>query len=143
MNDKILIDTNLWIYLYSKDPPDKYQKVKDLVDEDFDAIIVSTQVLGELYNALTRKKYRTKDEAEAIIVEMITTFPIMEIETVNILKAIELNKQHQYSYWDSSVIAAALLNNCHSLYSEDMQHNQLIENSLRIINPFNNEEVTD
>ena len=138
MNDKILIDTNLWVYLYSKDPPEKYQKVKKLVDENFDTIIVSTQVLGELYNALTKKKYRTKDEAEAIIVEMIATFPIMEIEAVNILKAIEISKQHQYSYWDSSVIATALLTNRHTLYSEDMQHNQLIENRLRIINPFDN-----
>ncbi len=136
MNDKVLIDTNLWIYLYSKVPPEKYQKVRELVDENFDAIIVSTQVLSELYNALTKKKYRTKDEAEAIIIEMIATFPIMEIETVNILKAIEMNKRHQYSYWDSSVIATALLHNCHTLYSEDLQHNQLIENSLHIMNPF-------
>ncbi len=136
MNDKILIDTNLWVYLYSKDPPKKYQKIKKLVEENFDTIIASTQVLGELYTALTKKNYRTKDEAEAIIIEMITTFPIMEIETINVLKTIELNKQYQYSYWDSSVIAAALLNNCHTLYSEDLQHDQLIENSLRIINPF-------
>ncbi len=33
-------------------------------------------------------------------------------------------------------IASALKNNCSFLYSEDMQHNQIIENSLRIINPF-------
>lgn len=31
MIDKILIDTNLWIYLYSKVPPEKYQKVRKLV----------------------------------------------------------------------------------------------------------------
>jgi predicted nucleic acid-binding protein len=81
MNDNILIDTNLWIYLYSKDPQDKYPKIKNLVNENFDSIIVSTQVLGELYNALTKKKYRTKEETEAIIIEMIKTFPILEIET--------------------------------------------------------------
>jgi len=92
--------------------------------------------LGELYNVLTKKSYRTKDEAEAIIVEMVATFSVIEIEAVNVLKAIEINKQHQYSYWDSSMIAAALLNNCHALYSEDLQHEQLIEKSLHIISPF-------
>ncbi len=136
MSDKILMDTNLWVYLYSKDPKEKYQKVIKLIGENFDTIIVSTQLLGELYNVLTKKSYRTKDEAEAIIVEMVATFPVIEIEAVNVLKAIEINKQHQYSYWDSSMIATALLNNCHALYSEDMQHEQLIEKSLHIISPF-------
>ena len=37
---------------------------------------------------------------------------------------------------DSLMISSALLNNCNILYSEDLQHNQLIENQLQIINPF-------
>ena len=32
--------------------------------------------------------------------------------------------------------ATALENNCTIIYSEDMQHNQLFENKLKIINPF-------
>jgi predicted nucleic acid-binding protein len=136
MNDKILIDTNLWIYLYSKNPSDKYNKVKEVVNNYFNQIIVSTQVLGELYNTLTKKKLQTKEDAEKIVVEMITTFPIIEVDSVNILKAIEINHRYEYSYWDSSIIATALLNNCHTFYSEDMQHNQMIEKCLRIKNPF-------
>jgi predicted nucleic acid-binding protein len=34
------------------------------------------------------------------------------------------------------MLASALENDCTILYSEDMQHNQVIEQSLRIINPF-------
>ncbi|BAP56427.1 hypothetical protein THII_2130 [Thioploca ingrica] len=33
-------------------------------------------------------------------------------------------------------VAAALENNCSILYTEDLQHNQLIENHIKIINPF-------
>ena len=44
--------------------------------------------------------------------------------------------KYKFSYWNSLIIASALQNNCTILYSEDMQHNQLIENKLRIINPF-------
>ena len=40
------------------------------------------------------------------------------------------------TYWDSLIVATALSSECSILYSEDMQHNQLIENKLRIINPF-------
>jgi predicted nucleic acid-binding protein len=38
--------------------------------------------------------------------------------------------------FDGIVIAAALTAGCSTLYSEDMQHNLLIEERLRIINPF-------
>jgi predicted nucleic acid-binding protein len=34
------------------------------------------------------------------------------------------------------IVASALENNCTTLYSEDMQHQQIIENQLLIINPF-------
>jgi predicted nucleic acid-binding protein len=42
----------------------------------------------------------------------------------------------RYTYWDSLILATALLANCTIGYSEDMQHNQLVESQLRIVNPF-------
>ncbi|APB35038.1 Putative nucleic-acid-binding protein, contains pilt domain [Gloeomargarita lithophora Alchichica-D10] len=48
----------------------------------------------------------------------------------------EINIRYGYSYWDSLIIATALQSNCNILYSEDMQHDQLIEGKLRIINPL-------
>ena len=41
-----------------------------------------------------------------------------------------------FSFWDSLIIKAALKNSCDMLYSEDMQHGELIDNRLTIINPF-------
>ena len=41
-----------------------------------------------------------------------------------------------FSYWDSMITAAALKSGCNILYSEDLQHEQLMENQLKIINPF-------
>lgn len=41
MSDKVLIDTNLWVYLYAKSPEIKYFKVKQLVEINFDNIIFS------------------------------------------------------------------------------------------------------
>jgi predicted nucleic acid-binding protein len=136
MSNKILIDTNLWVYLYAKSPESKYHKVKQTVDENFNTIILSTQVLGELYYILTTKSFCTQEEAKEIIIETITVFPIIEIDALNVLKAIDINERYKYSYWDSLLIATALINSCQVLYSEDMQHNQLIENKLRIVNPL-------
>jgi len=49
---------------------------------------------------------------------------------------IKVKEKYRYSYYDSVIIASALQNNCTVLYSEEMNHNQVIENSLTIINPF-------
>jgi predicted nucleic acid-binding protein len=44
--------------------------------------------------------------------------------------------KYSLSFWDSLIVASALAANAEILYSEDMQNGLLIENKLRIINPF-------
>jgi predicted nucleic acid-binding protein len=48
----------------------------------------------------------------------------------------DLMLRYDFQLFDSIVVASALEAGCEILYSEDFQHNQLIENRLRIINPF-------
>jgi predicted nucleic acid-binding protein len=55
MSDKILIGINLWVYLYTKSSPEKHQQVREMVANHFQTVVVSTQVLGELYNVLNKK----------------------------------------------------------------------------------------
>lgn len=135
-NPRIILDTNLWVYLYANNADTKVMRVKYLLDEHFQTIIVSTQILGELYYVLTRKGFQSKEQAKEIIVTTIATFPIVGIGSVNVMKALDIQERYNYSYWDSLLIATALLNDVAILYSEDMQHNQLVSNKTRIINPF-------
>lgn len=67
MTDKVLLDTNLWVYLYSKDPLEKYQRVEEILRTHPQSIQISTQVLGELFHILTRKKFTSETDAVAII----------------------------------------------------------------------------
>jgi predicted nucleic acid-binding protein len=137
MNDKkILLDTNLWVYLYTTTPQAKYHHIRQIVEKNFNNIVVSTQILGELYHVLTRKNLQTEVEAKEIIIETIAMFPILGSNTSIVLKGIDIHERYRYSYWDSLLLATAIFNGVHSFYSEDMQHNQLIENKTRIINPF-------
>ncbi|RFM26708.1 PIN domain-containing protein [Deminuibacter soli] len=50
--------------------------------------------------------------------------------------ALALVTKHDLQLFDAVIVATALENNCDILYSEDMQHGQLFENQLRIVNPF-------
>ena len=64
---------------------------------------------------------------------------ISEVKDIT-LSVYELSNQirHKYnlSFWDSLIIASALENDCSILYTEDLQHEQVIEGKLKIINPF-------
>ncbi len=136
MSDKLFLDTNLWVYFFTKDPHQKFQRVNELLDTYADCIFISAQVLGELYHVLTRKQLFSRQEAEAFVVRLISNFPVISIDASSVTQSISLNLRYSYTYWDSLIITTALSNNCAILYSEDMQHNQLIENKLRIVNPF-------
>lgn len=67
---------------------------------------------------------------------MIDDFPISEVNSKVILKAIDISIKYQYSFFDSLMITSAIIENCSVLYSEDLHHNQIIENTLTITNPF-------
>ncbi|MEH2257739.1 PIN domain-containing protein [Nostoc sp.] len=136
MSNNIFLDTNLWIYLYAKNPPEKYQQVAEIIKSNSSLLLISTQVLGELFHVLTRKNFTSKIEVVAIISDIVNTFPVQAISTTQVIQALQINAQYNYSYWDSLIIATALLGKCSIIYSEDMQHNQLIDNKVRILNPF-------
>ena len=42
----------------------------------------------------------------------------------------------RFSFWDRLIVAGALEANCLQLYSEDMQHGQVIDRRLTILNPL-------
>jgi predicted nucleic acid-binding protein len=50
--------------------------------------------------------------------------------------SLSIGMQYGYSTYDSLILAAALASSCESLYSEDMQHGQIIRGKLTIVNPF-------
>lgn len=136
MTDRVMFDTNIWVYLYGKEPEEKYVKTHQIFLVKIDSLLISTQILGELYNVLVKKRFRTQLQAQEVVSQLIAGFDILEIDTPKVLQAMEINVRYGYSYWDSLILATALHSDCSVLYSEDMHHNQLIENKLRIINPY-------
>ena len=50
--------------------------------------------------------------------------------------ALEVQKDTGYSFYDSLILASALQASASVIYTEDLQHNQLFNGNLRIVNPF-------
>lgn len=135
MKDRVFIDTNIVVYAHLKQPSelDKWELAFKIINEQ--QFIMSTQVLSEYYAALLRNKVDEKLIQENINL-LIARHEICVI-TISIIKLThQIKLKYHFSYWDSLILATALENQCTQLYSEDMQHNQLIEDQLKIINPF-------
>jgi predicted nucleic acid-binding protein len=47
-----------------------------------------------------------------------------------------LAARHGFSVYDAMIVAAALIAGCETLLSEDMADGMLVEDQLRIVNPF-------
>lgn len=134
MNDNSFIDTNILIYSHSDIDQKKQDVARSIINGD--NVYISTQVLNEFISAFYRKFKTDWDTVIQITNEAKENLLVHTNDTSTIDMACQIAKKYQYSYYDSQIIAAALQCGCKTLYSEDMQAEQVIENSLTIVNPF-------
>lgn len=134
MNGNRFIDTNILVYCYTVDEPIKQQKALDIVNNQ--DTFISTQVLTEFSNTLKKKFKLDWQKIMNIISEVNTNFNVFLNKPSTIEQACQIADKYQYSFYDSLIISAALSCNCKTLYSEDMQDGQVIENRITIVNPF-------
>lgn len=134
MPAKVFLDSNVLIYLYSEDEAEKAARALQCAQE-LDAWI-STQVLNEVSNVLRRKQKLDYSAILSVIHELQSNFQVSTVTIQTIEQALLLGERYRYSYFDSLMLASALEQGCTVLYSEDMQHGQIIDGLLRIVDPF-------
>ena len=134
MKDKVFLDTNILIYYNRSDCLDKKQISAEIIKEC--DCVISVQVINEICNVLTKKYPTLEQEIELFLIDMIDICEVVQISARLAFLSLKLHFKYKTSYYDSLILAAALESNCSILYSEDLQHEQVIESSLKIINPF-------
>jgi predicted nucleic acid-binding protein len=125
-------DTSVLMYLLSSDAA-KSDRVEALLA---DRGTISVQVLNEFAAVAIRKLKMPLPEIREVLD---TIRAVCDVETVTVEthdRALVIVERYGYSLYDSLVIAAALIAGCKVLYSEDLQHGQLIDRQLRVVNPF-------
>jgi predicted nucleic acid-binding protein len=129
---EIFFDSNVLLYLLSSDEA-KADRVETLLQKGG---VVSVQVLNEVAAVALRKQALSFGELQeflATLREFCRAIPV----TVGIHeRGLEVAERWRYSLYDSMIIAAALESGCRTLYSEDLQHKQVIDRRLNVINPF-------
>ncbi|MDR2600813.1 MAG: PIN domain-containing protein [Oscillospiraceae bacterium] len=135
MNDKAFLDTNVLVYLYSEDDEQKRNAACEALNNH--DCVTSTQVMNELSNVWFRKfnlsAAKIKEHLDNIE-SVCNETHIINRATINY--ALSLKERYEYSYFDSLMLASALESNCQLIFTEDMSNGQIIDNALKIINPF-------
>jgi predicted nucleic acid-binding protein len=134
MRDKVFVDTNIFIYLYSEDEAAK-QLIAEKEIERY-ICVISTQVLNEFSNTCIKKLNKPVEDIKLAIDEMINECIVSSIKNDTIKRSLELHDKYQYSYYDCLMISSALENDCRYLLTEDMSDGHIIENKLKIVNIF-------
>jgi len=139
MRDKFFLDTNILIYTFDSREPDKQHKAREIVS---DALatgngIISFQVIQEFLNAATRKFVSPLSVADCRKYLNDVMVPICRVFAHAGLyhHALIIAERWKYSFYDALIISAALDGRCNILYTEDLQHGQIIE-TLTVKNPF-------
>ena len=137
MPEKCFLDTNLLIYTCDESDLEKQNTcIKFLEEIHIKAEpVISTQTLGEFFNVAYKKLKFSKEDAIVEVERLANSFPVYEITTENVLHAMKISKNTQFSYWDSLILAMAIDTGCSVLYSEDLNNGQEIE-GLKIVNPL-------
>ncbi|MGI4897014.1 MAG: PIN domain-containing protein [Janthinobacterium lividum] len=134
MNDKIFLDSNILVYTYSNTELEKQVTARKLVAEN--NTFISTQVLQELCNIITRKFKFSYSEALKVIEECSLNSIVYVNSESTIRHACHIAERYGYSFYDCMILSSALESNCTVLYSEDLHNGQVIDNKLIIKNPF-------
>lgn len=126
------LDTNVLLYLLSADRA-KADRAETLVS---DGAMISVQVLNEVANVARRKLAMTWEEIDVLAEAIRASCSIesLTIETHDTGR--RLSRRYGLGIYDAMIAASALLGNCRILYSVDMHHGLLIDQRLRICNPF-------
>ncbi len=138
MQDKVFLDTNILIYSYSEDEKEKQEVALNILEQYPDQIIISKQVINELTNILFKKFRISFEDIENTILEIDSVLQIVDFHLTTQIKAIRLKNKYNLQFYDALIVATAIENGCTILFTEDMHHEQMIEDKLKIINPFKN-----
>jgi predicted nucleic acid-binding protein len=135
MKDKYFIDSNILIYAHTMQDEKKKAIAHQILSLNQE-VLLNTQVINESINVFIKRFNISFVQIQKIVEEIIYYLPVRAIDENTIRLGLKIHNKYHYSYYDALIISSAVQNECSVLYSEDLHHNQKIENTLTIINPF-------
>ena len=136
MSADYFLDTNIVVYAFDQKLDAKRAQAQHLM-RDAAPWTISWQVIQE-FCSVARHRFPAPLDADFLSDYLeIFLFPHCKIMPSAELyqRALQVQVETQYRFYDSLIVTAALESGASVLYSEDLQHGRVI-GGLRIVNPF-------
>ena len=133
MSDKAFFDTNILVYVVGQ-KDERTSKAEALVANGG---VISVQVLNELASVSRRKLGLSWEDVGDALAALRVLCPSPTPLTTDTHDAgLRIAAKYGFPFYDALIAAAALEAECTTLYSEDFQDGQVIEDRLTVRNPF-------
>ena len=136
MPAKLFLDTNVLVYAFDWSEPEKRLAAQEMIQREVDWCI-SWQVVQE-FSSLALHRFKRpmlpedlRDYLDLVLLPNCRVMPTAAIYG----QALRIQSQAQYYFYDSLIVAAALVSGAKQLYSENLEPGGLFGN-LEIVNPF-------
>ena len=134
----VFVDANVLVYLHDVNELVKQPRVAGWMAWLWreQAGRTSMQVLSEFYVIVTRKlrPAMSRDAAWSVVTSLLAWQP-QPIDAMLLRRAREIEMRYRLSWWDSMVVAAAQLQDCAVLLTEDM-HDGAMYGGVTVRSPF-------
>ncbi|CAB3735026.1 tRNA(fMet)-specific endonuclease VapC [Paraburkholderia graminis C4D1M] len=129
---RVFLDSNVVLYLLSADAV-KADRAESLLRL---RPTISVQVLNEVTNVCVRKLGMAWQDVGQFL-ELVRQFCVVTPLTVEMHDlARRTAERYGLAFYDACIVAAASTEGCHALYTEDMHHGLIVDDSLTLRNPF-------
>ena len=121
------LDTNLLVCAHDDSAPEKSAQAAALILSLAEAGtgVISTQVLGEFFQVVTRKLNPPLAPADADdAMRGYEVLRVVQIDTPMVRTAAEVVERYGIGYYDALIVAAAARAGCHTIHSEDLDAGQ-------------------
>lgn len=138
MTAAVFVDSNVFVYAWQANEPVKQPLCEQWLERLWHGRLgrTSVQVIAETYVTLTRKIDPALGAAEAWeYVSKLFAWSPLPVDEAVARRARDIEQRYRLSWWDSTIVSAAQLQNCGMLLSEDLQDGATF-GSVRIRNPF-------
>jgi predicted nucleic acid-binding protein len=133
---RIALDTNLLVYAEGVNQAERRAEIRSMLDALSERpLIIPLQVLGELFNVLTRKARWPAERARAAVTTW-TEFATVRLTSADAFAAaLALAVEHRLSIWDAVIVSVAAEAGCGLLLSEDMGDG-FVWRGMTVVDPF-------
>ena len=133
---RVAIDTNVLAYAEGVGDARRCKRAANVVAAlNASNVVLPAQVLGELFNVLTKKAGRSAEQARDAVLSWSDAFDVADSTRDAVTAACDLAAAHQLQFWDALIVSVAVRQQSRVLLTEDLNEGFVCQ-GMTVVNPF-------